>query len=62
MKNNPLELIMGVQEAATLWGLSDDRIKTLCSQKKIISRKIGKTWIVLIDQPNPASQRKSPSL
>ena len=58
MKQNALDQIMGVQDAAKLWGISPDHVKTLCRQKKIISRNIGKTWIILIDQPNPA-QRKT---
>lgn len=58
---NPLDKIIGVAEAAQLWGLSADRIKALCASGKIISKKIGNSWAILIDQPNPSSQRKSPS-
>ena len=56
MKINPLDQIMGVQEAAQLWRLSADHVKTLCRQKKVIARNIGKTWIILKDQPNPSKK------
>jgi ribosomal protein L36 len=50
---NPLDQIMGVQEAATMWNLSPDHVKRLCRDGKVIARNIGKTWIILKDQPNP---------
>lgn len=39
--------------AAELWGIPVEQVKTLCAENKIISRKIGETWIVYEDQPNP---------
>lgn len=48
-----LDKIMGVGEAATLWGLSPGYIKNLCASGKVEARKIGKTWVLLKDQPNP---------
>lgn len=53
-----LDQIMGVQEASQLWGLSPDHIKKLCRQRKVISRNIGNTWIIVKDQPNPKGGRK----
>lgn len=50
---NPLDQIMGVQEAAKLWGLSPDRVKGLCQASKVEARKIGNSWVLLKDQPNP---------
>ena len=44
---------MGVEEASQLWGLSPGTIKNYCAQGKIEAKKIGKTWIILKDQPNP---------
>lgn len=41
--------------AAELWGLSVEYVKSLCAENKIISIKIGETWIVYEDQPNPKS-------
>lgn len=48
-----LDKIMGVEEASQLWGLSSGYIKNLCAAGKIEARKIGKTWIILKEQPNP---------
>lgn len=50
---NPLNQIMGVKEASELWGLSPDHIKKLCREGKVISRNIGKTWIINKNQQNP---------
>jgi hypothetical protein len=47
--------IIGVEEAARLWGLSPGYIKNLCAQGKLECKKIGKTWIIDINQPNPKS-------
>jgi hypothetical protein len=51
---NPLEMIMGTEEAAQRWGLSQDHVKRLCRDKKVIAVNIGKTWILLKDQPAPS--------
>lgn len=48
-----LDRIIGVNEASELWGLSPGYIKNLCSEGKIISKKIGKTWVIDKEQPNP---------
>ena len=58
MKLNPLDHIMGVQEAGEKWNLHPDSVKRLCAQKKVTAKKIGKTWILLRDQPNPSQQEK----
>jgi hypothetical protein len=50
--------IIGVEEAAKLWGLSPGYIKNLCAEGKIISKKIGNTWIVDKNQENPARKGK----
>jgi hypothetical protein len=53
-----LDKIMGVEEASEVWGLSSGYIKNLCAEGKIISRKIGKTWIIDKEQSNPKSAEK----
>lgn len=58
MEHNCLEKVAGVQEMSEIWGLSPHYIKNLCQQKKIIARNIGKTWIILKEQPNPSKTRK----
>lgn len=52
-KRNPLDEVMGVVEAAELWGLSADRVKGLCQTNKVICRKIGNSWVLVKNQPNP---------
>ncbi|MDV6354465.1 helix-turn-helix domain-containing protein [Bacillus thuringiensis] len=57
-KRNPLDEVMGVVEAAELWGLSADRIKGLCQANKVICKKIGNSWVLVKDQPNPKATKK----
>ena len=49
---------MGVEEAAERWQLSSGYIKNLCASNKVIARKIGKTWIILKNQPNPKERNE----
>ncbi|WP_431818742.1 helix-turn-helix domain-containing protein [Bacillus pumilus] len=53
-----LNKIMGVDEASELWGLSPGYIKNLCANNKIECKKIGKTWIISKEQPNPKKKCK----
>jgi hypothetical protein len=55
---SPLDNIMGVEEASEVWELSPAYIKNLCASGKVISRKIGKTWIIDKTQHNPKSTEK----
>lgn len=48
-----LELIMGADEAAKEWGLSPSHVKDLARDGKILAKKIGKTWVIDKEQPNP---------
>lgn len=50
---NVLDLVMGVSEAAEMWGLGMDRVKRLCQEGEVECKKIGKTWVILKDQHNP---------
>lgn len=54
---NPLDYIMGVEEAGEIWGLSPGYIKNLCAAGKIKAKKIGKTWVIDKTQPNPREDR-----
>lgn len=54
--SKPLENIMGVDEAATLWNLSAGTIKNYCAEGRILGKKIGKTWIIDKTQPNPSKR------
>ncbi|WP_405168534.1 hypothetical protein [Paenibacillus sp. FSL H3-0286] len=49
--------IMTTEEASTIWGLSQDRIKVLCSLGQVIAVKRGKTWLLLREQPNPKQKQ-----
>jgi hypothetical protein len=53
---DPLDQIMGTEDAARIWGLSQDHIKKLCRAGKCRARLIGKTWVLLKDQPNPSTR------
>lgn len=50
---NPLEHIMGVNEAAEMWGLSAGTIKNYCADGKLKAIKIDNRWILDKNQPNP---------
>lgn len=53
---NPLEHIMDVEEAASLWDLKPSYVKDLCRlklEKEGKAIKKGKTWILDKNQPNP---------
>lgn len=50
---NPLDHIMGVEDASKLWLLTPGYIKNLCKAGKVKAKKIGKTWVLDGDQPNP---------
>lgn len=55
---NPFEHIMGVHEAAILWGLNHGHIKNLCNEGKLDCIKIGKTWIISKDNCDPTQRLK----
>lgn len=56
-----LENIMGVEEAAELWGLSPGYVKNLCADGKIKAKKIGKTWVIDKTQDNPSQTKRTPT-
>ena len=53
-----LERVMGVDEASELWNLSPGYIKNLCAEGMVRAKKIGKTWIIEKNQPNPRMIKK----
>lgn len=55
---DPLHDVIGVEEAAKLWGYSPGTIKNMCAQGKIRCKKIGKTWVIDRNQPNPKGGRR----
>ncbi|MDA2118780.1 helix-turn-helix domain-containing protein [Bacillus cereus] len=38
--------VIGVNEAASILGVSPGYVKNLCAQGKIVAKKIGKTWVI----------------
>lgn len=52
--NRPLDNTIGVNEASELWGLAPSYIKDLCANGKVNCKKIGKTWVIDKNQPNPS--------
>ncbi len=54
-----LNNIISVQEASEMWGLSPDHVKTLCRNGDVQAKKIGNSWAVLKDQPNPKQRKKN---
>lgn len=56
-QQNALANVIGVEEASELWGLSPGYIKNLCADGKIKAKKIGKTWVIEKNQPNPKMER-----
>lgn len=62
MKQNPLDQIMGVSEAAEKWNCTPDYVKQCCEKEMIPCVKIGKTWVLLKTQVKPTeSKKKSPN-
>ncbi|BAD65345.1 hypothetical protein ABC2811 [Shouchella clausii KSM-K16] len=52
-QQHSLNNIMSAEEASKKWGLSAGYIKNLAAKGKIQAKKIGKTWIIDKNQPNP---------
>jgi len=53
-----LEQIMGVDTASKLWGLAPSTVKDMCAAGKVTARKIGKTWVIPKDHPNPKNKKE----
>ena len=49
---------MTVQQAAKLWGISDRRVRTLCSEGKILGTiKEGRAYKIPVDALKPVDER-----
>lgn len=57
---NPLEQIMGVEEAAARWQLTPGHIKNLCNHGKLSAVKIGNVWVIDKNQTNPKQRERQP--
>ncbi|MCC2361684.1 helix-turn-helix domain-containing protein [Bacillus cereus] len=38
--------VIGVNEAASILNVSPGYVKNLCTEGKIVAKKIGKTWVI----------------
>lgn len=55
---NWFDVFMGTEQASELWDLSPERIKQLCQNGEIEAVKIGNTWIIKKEQPNPKKYKR----
>lgn len=53
LKHNCLEHIMSVEEAAKAWNVSTATVKNLCMYGQAKAIKLGGTWVIDKNQPNP---------
>lgn len=56
--SDPLEEVMGVEEAAEKWGIPSGTIKNLCAAGEVKSKKIGNRWIISKRQSAPRFKNK----
>ena len=56
--SNLLNNIIGVTEASKLWGLAPGTIKNYCAEGRIKAKKIGNTWVIDMNQPNPKEEKE----
>lgn len=52
-----LENVIGVNEAAKLWGLEAGTVKNLCAQGKIKAKKVSGKWVIDKTQENPKKKK-----
>lgn len=52
-----LDNMIGVEDAAKLWGLSPKYIKNLCAEGKVKAKKIGNVWVIDKTQENPKKKK-----
>ncbi|MGO4952050.1 hypothetical protein [Paenibacillus sp. DRB1-1] len=59
-QQHTLDNVMGAVEAAKEWDYdSPGTVKNLCATGKVIAKKIGNTWVIDKNQPNPKLARNS---
>ncbi|MDA1614175.1 helix-turn-helix domain-containing protein [Bacillus cereus] len=54
--SDPLEEVMGVEEAAEKWDMPPGTIKNLCAAGEVKAKKIGNRWIISKRQSAPRSK------
>lgn len=66
---NPLQQIMGIQEASKKWGLTVEELAKLCSEGKLQAVRLDDVkdstedgpWVLLKDQPAPTASQPASS-
>lgn len=61
--DDPFKHIMSTKEASQLWGLTQDSVKRLAREKKIIAKKLDPNdpkspYMVFREQPNPSHKNR----
>ncbi|MBC6975099.1 MULTISPECIES: helix-turn-helix domain-containing protein [Bacillus] len=51
--SDPLDEVMGVEEAAEKWDMPPGTIKNLCAAGEVKAKKIGNRWIISKKQQSP---------
>ncbi|WP_457195885.1 hypothetical protein [Paenibacillus polymyxa] len=60
IEDNVLIRIMGVEGAAEKWkNISPGTVKNMCASGKVKAVKLGKTWVMDVDHPNPRLTEKN---
>lgn len=52
-----LDQIESVEDAATRLGVSTRRVRVWCEEQRLVSRKIGREWVLVKGQPRPAEKK-----
>ncbi|MBA9043117.1 hypothetical protein HNP21_006295 [Bacillus aryabhattai] len=53
LNTNPLENVFSIDEASRAWGMTEEFLESLCSNKTIKAIKVGNKWLVDTLQSNP---------
>lgn len=46
-------LIMSIEEAAELWGVSTRTVRNWCDDELIVAKKLSREWAIMREQPKP---------
>ncbi|MDA2385398.1 DNA-binding protein [Bacillus cereus] len=52
------ENVIGVYETACILGITSGHVKNLCANGKIVTKKFGRTWVIVVDWSNGRRQGK----
>lgn len=61
-KYDPLEHIMDTEEAGKRWGLSEQRVRALCSSGEIKAKRMKRDWAIVKDQHYSRKRSKKKSV